>query len=421
MNDFKVPLFMSHKERLYAFIALFLIFMLNLSFEYYKYKKIASSKYFTTVAEVLNQYKKKNYYVLKLKSEDGFTFYTTSKEDLKDLRGRRVEVLLIKTRFKKNFFDFLKGFYTVSYIKGVLPDTSIKNRVSKVISLQHENSLSKELYNALFLAEPISKELREKLSFLGLSHLVAISGFHLGLIAAVIFFIFYLFYKPLHQRFFPYRNRVFDAMVVVSLVTLSYLIFLGEVPSLIRAYVMMVFGFFLFFRNIEILSFETLLWAVLVILALFPNLFFSVGFWLSVSGVFYIYLFLHYFKGLNKWLIFILLNFWVFFAMIPVVHYFFSNFSYMQFFSPFISMIFTFFYPLFVVLHIVGFGGALDQYLLKFFSMDFAKFHFETPFWFLLFYILISILSIYKKRIFYLFIFVNISFFIYQIAKLQTV
>ena len=417
MDVFKVPLFINYKERIFAAATLFIVFMINISYEYYKYQKVVASKFYETKAEVLNQYRKNGHWVLKLKSKDGFKFYTTSKEDLKDLRGREVDALLIKTKYKISFLDFLKGFYAVSYIKGVFPKESLKEKISSFFQAQHKSILTKELYNALFLAKPISKELREKLSFFGLSHLVAISGFHLGLIASFLFMIFYFFYKPLQQKFFPYRNRVFDAMIVISFITLLYVLFLGQVPSLIRAFVMMIFGIFLYIRNVEVLSFETLFWAVLSILALFPKLFFSIGFWLSVSGVFYIYLFLHYFKNLNRYLLFILLNFWVYFAMIPIVHYIFYNFSYMQLFSPIISMVFIIFYPLSIFLHIFGFGGVFDRYLLDFFNLSFDKLYFKTSFWFLVLYILISLLSIYKKRVFYLLFSLTFFFFIYQIAK----
>lgn len=421
MDELKIPLFLNYKERVIAVVALFAIFLFNILFEYQKYQKLISSKYFETEAKVLNQYIKKDYYVLKLKSKDGFTFYTTSKEKLKDLRGRVVEILLIKTNKKISFFDFIKGFYYVSYIKGILPRASLTDKILLFISNQHQNHITKELFGALYLAYPISKELRDRLSFLGLSHLVAISGFHLGIISASIFYIFYLFYRPIHKRYFPYRNIAFDAMVVVAVASFIYFLLLGESPSFVRAYVMMCFGFFLLVRNIKILSFETLFWAVLIILTLFIELFFSIGFWLSVAGVFYIYLFLLYFNKLKKWQIFLLLNFWIFFAMIPVVHYFFGNFSYMQFLSPIISMAFIIFYPLSILLHLIGYGHLFDEYILSYLFIDIKELSFKTPLWFLGFYLLLSLISIYKKRIFYLFIFVAFTFVIYQIAKFQTI
>jgi len=417
----KVPLFINFKERFLFFSLLIFIAFLNLFFEYQNYKNLISKKYYETTASILHQYKKKNRYVLKLRSAEGFVFYTTSKEDLKDLTGRSVEILLIKSKYKLNFLDFLKNFYYVSYIKKVLPKFSVKEKLAKTFFSNHKNTKIKELYGAIFLSKPISKELREKLSFLGISHLIAISGFHFGLIFIFLFFIFKTIYTPLQQKFFPYRNGYFDITILVLVLCLLYAVFLGEVASVWRAYFMIIVGFFLLYRHIEIFSFETLFWVVLLILSIFPKFIFSIGFWLSVSGVFYIYLFLHYFSYLKKWQIFLLLNFWIFIAMVPIVHYFFENFSYYQLFSPFITMAFTVFYPLSLIFHLFGYGDIFDSLIEILLSLEYERLFFKTPFWFLIFYIFLSIASIYKKRIFYLLIFVSFIFFIYNIAKFQTV
>jgi len=57
------------------------------------------------------------------------------------------------------------------------------------------------------------------------------------------------------------------------------------------------------------------------LLLLFPSLFVSLGFWLSVSGVFYIFLLLQYSKGYHKWFITLLvIPVGIFLLMLPVVH-----------------------------------------------------------------------------------------------------
>jgi len=108
---------------------------------------------------------------------------------------------------------------------------------------------------------------------------------------------------------------------------------------------MSMIGFFLFSRNIKIISFGTLFFTICIVLILFPHLIFSVAFWFSVSGVFYIFLFLYHFSNLSKISIFILLHFWVFVLMLPVVHFVFDVFSMYQLFSPLVSMVFILFYP----------------------------------------------------------------------------
>ena len=67
-------------------------------------------------AEVLLQYTKqkgnREYFVLKLKSDFGI-FYTTTYEDLRDIRHRQI---LLRLVFKNvDFWEFLKGFYAPSF------------------------------------------------------------------------------------------------------------------------------------------------------------------------------------------------------------------------------------------------------------------------------------------------------------------
>ena len=72
---------------------------------------------------------------------------------------------------------------------------------------------------------------------------------------------------------------------------------------------MLLVGFILYDRGIEIISMQTLFVSVVLLIVFFPRLFFALGFWLSVAGVFYIFLFLLYFKYLSKVKQFILLPF----------------------------------------------------------------------------------------------------------------
>ncbi|WP_281951435.1 ComEC/Rec2 family competence protein [Nitrosophilus kaiyonis] len=421
MDTLKVPLFINFKERLFVSIFILLIFSLNLSYEYYKFSKITSVKFYETKANVLNQYLKNNHHVLKLKSYDGFTFYTTSKEDLKNLQGRDVEILLIKTDRKISFLQYLKNFYYVTYIKKVLPDISLKRKISNFINSQHTNKNISSIYSALFLATPISKEIMEKISFFGLSHLIAISGFHFSLIAFFVFIIFISFYSFFHYRFFPYRNKIADSIYFISIVTFFYALFLGEVASVWRAFFMLIVGYFFIFKHIKILSFETLFWVMLLILSIFSKFLFSLGFWFSVIGVFYIFLFIKSFSNLKKWQIFIFLNIYIYFMMLPIIHYFFENFSYIQLFSPIMTIIFTIFYPLSLIFHIFGFGDIFDSILNNLFNIEFTKYAFKTPFWFFALYLLLSLFSIYKKRIFFFTILMSFAFFIYNIANLQSI
>ncbi|CCF81630.1 DNA transfer protein [Helicobacter bizzozeronii CCUG 35545] len=62
-------------------------------------------------------------------------------------------------------------------------------------------------------------------------------------------------YTFLQQRYFPYRNRTYDLGVLVLLVMGVYLVLLDFQPSFLRAFVMAVGAFALFFSGVELLSF----------------------------------------------------------------------------------------------------------------------------------------------------------------------
>ncbi len=406
MKDFELNLFYSKKEiSIFLFFALSL-FSISLFIKYSQYQELSKSKFFHLDATVINQYTKfskrgKPYHVLKLKSANGYQFITTNYGDLKDLKNRHVRLGIITD--KVLFLNFLKGFYVPSYNLELMDyQNSIKEKISNFISYQHESSLAKELFLALFMAEPISKELREKVSMWGISHLIAISGYHLSFLFLIFYFLFSKIYLFFQDRYFPYRNSKFDLTIFIFILLLGYLYLLDFTPSLIRSFVMLSLGFLLFHRNIKIVSFEVLFVSVVFILSIKPEFLFSIGFWFSVSGVFYIYLFFRYFSHLPSWLIFILINFWVYFLMLPIIHYIFPLFSFYQLFSPFISMLFALFYPFEMFLHLLGFGGLLDNLLEVFFSIDGEVYKFQTPLWFLIIYLFLSIFAVFEYRFTYI-------------------
>ncbi len=398
----KLSLFKDKKEILFfVFFAIFL-FLFHIFVRYESYKEFSRKKFYHTGATVLSHYQKQKasggiYHVLKLRSDDGAVFYTTNHEDLIDLSGRRISLSLIT--HKISFFDYLRLFFVPSYdIRIDEKLDTFKEEIAETIASQHQNQMTKELFLALFLAEPISKELRSEVAKLGISHLIAISGFHLGVLFALIYFILNYPYSFLQDRYFPYRNKRTDLTITILVILFSYLYLLDFVPSLLRSFVMLFYGFFLFHRHFKIVSFEVLFITVLTVLAIFPTFLFSIGFWFSVSGVFYIYLFLHHFGHFRKWLIVVLLNVWVYMLMIPIVHLFFDTFSFHQLYSPLLSIVFSIFYPFEIFLHLIGEGDLLDGYILTLLNQKAQIYHFKTPLWYLLPYLILSVFAIFEKR-----------------------
>ncbi len=406
-----VPLFCSWKERLAAFGVLLSIFLVNLALEYHTYRNFWSQKTHYTEAEVLNQYNKNNYWVLKLRTKEGVLFYTTSYEDLKDLRGREVELLVFGK--KPSFVDYLRSFYAPSYILGLLPK-SLRQSLWQKIASQHRTQLAKELFGALFLAMPLQYDYRQMLSLFGISHLVAISGFHMGLLFATLALVFYFLLRPIWQRLWPWANLKKVVFILAFGVVVGYAIFLGFVPSVIRSVMMMGVGLFMLDRGVRLLSFETLGWIVLLVLAFWPRLLWSVGFWFSVAGVFYIYLFLHHFR-LSKLWTFLLLNVWVFLAMLPLSLFVFGIWHPMMLLSPLLSALFVLFYPLALLLHLLGYGGILDG-VVELLTWAGQGIKVDLPLWLFGLYILASLIAIWRLEALYGAYGALAIFFIYQIA-----
>lgn len=397
-----VPLFLNKKEILWSLFVLILLFFVSLGWQFYHYRHLVAKPLHVEVVKVLNHYQKyksngRAYDVFKLKSDDGYTFYTVSWSKRDIPVGSRASVEF-KTD-KITFLKYLKNFFAVSiYIKPLKQKRkNYLDKIKKQISNQHKTKEMKQIYEALFFASNISKNTRDKIQKLGISHLVAISGFHLGLISAILYFLFAPVYRFFQDRYFPYRNIKADLAFVVFALLFGYMYILDFSPSFLRSFVLSLFGFFLFSKNIKIISFATLFLSVFFILILFPRLIFSVSFWFSVSGVFYIFLFLKHFANLNRFWIFVLLNFWVFILMIPVVHFIFPIFTPLQLFSPILSMLFVPFYPLELFLHLINCGGIFDGGVEWLLNLQATTYEITTPLWFLILYLFLSIASIQSR------------------------
>jgi competence protein ComEC len=392
-----------NKKQWYIFFTIILfIFALNISIQYNKYLTLKSLEIQNIVIKVINIYKKKdNYYILKLKNKD-ILFYTKLLNNTQNIKNEDlINIDIITTKI--NFIDYLKGFYAKSFnIFKLESKVSSFKDISNFITNQHSNDDIKELFNALFLATPINKSLRDKCVDFGVSHLIALSGFHLGVLSLIIFYIFYYPYQYIHQNYFPYRNIKFDLLILTSIILMFYLIFLDLVPSLLRAFSMYIFAIFLYRNNIKILSFTTLVLTLFLLIAFIPKLLFSISLWLSIAGVFYIFLFLKYFININKVLLFLLFNVWIFLAISPIVHQLFPIGSIHQFYSPLFTIGFSIFYPVELFLHIINYGYLLDNIINIWLNIPSKVYQTYTTMYFTAFYILISLLSIYKKIFFYI-------------------
>ncbi|PUD26806.1 competence protein [Helicobacter pylori] len=392
---------------------------INLYLEYLNYQKLDFSKPTSLNAQILLQYPKtkdqKTYFVLKLQSK-GMIFYTTIKEPLKNLQYRHAQFF---GRIKScSFLESLKSCFFQTYSFSLTRKQDFKSHARHFIDSAHSSALVGNLYRALFIGDSLNKDLRDRANALGINHLLAISGFHLGILSVSVYFLFSLFYTPLQKRYFPYRNAFYDIGVLVWVFLLGYLLLLDFLPSFFRAFLMGLLGFLACFFGVRLLSFKLLVLACCIAIALLPKLLFSVGFLFSVCGVWYIFLFLKHTQAFFKTSSFLMRSFQaialsalVFLNMLIIVHAFFPMFSPYQLFSIPLGLIFIVFFPLSLFLHAVGLGSLLDNVLSM--PLTIPTISIPSPLWLLGAHLFLTILS---ARFFKVYLSMNVlsaGFFLY--------
>ncbi len=407
------------KEYLLCGVILSLLLAINLYLEYLNYQKLDFSKPTSLNAQILLQYPKtkdqKTYFVLKLQSK-GMIFYATIKEPLKNLQYRYAQFF---GKIKPcSFLESLKSCFFQTYSFSLTRKQDFKSHVRHFIDSAHSSALVGNLYRALFIGDSLNKDLRDRANALGINHLLAISGFHLGILSASVYFLFSLFYTPLQKRYFPYRNAFYDIGVLVWVFLLGYLLLLDFLPSFFRAFLMGLLGFLACFFGVRLLSFKLLILACCIAIALLPKLLFSVGFLLSVCGVWYIFLFLKHTQAFFKTSSFLMRSFQaialsvlVFLNMLIIVHAFFPMFSPYQLFSIPLGLIFIVFFPLSLFLHAVGLGSLLDRILNM--PLTIPTISIPSPLWLLGAHLFLTILS---ARFFKVYLSMNVlsaGFFLY--------
>ena len=409
----RVALLHSKRDYLYLFITFALLLSFSLLHEYYNYKKLTKFDSQLIEASVLKQYKKNKHQILKLKSSDGFSFYTTAPIRAPSYKGKDLQMEIWAGNI--TFLEYLKGFFAFSKILQIKKSDTTTTKFATAIAKQHTSHETTAIYEALFLAKPLPYHLQQVFSNLGISHLLAISGFHLSVLSAILFFLIKYPYEVLQKRFFPYRSAKRDSFALISLLLFSYMIFLDMPASLLRSFSMLLLAFILYDKGIKIISMQTLLLTALFLVALFPRLLFSLGFFLSLSGVFYIFLFLHYFENKSKVWQFLFLPFWEYLMMLPYSLIIFGNFSLYHPLSILLTSLFTLFYPLSIFLHLIGLGDLLDGAINFLINLDPHAIKFYFPTYLLSTEVLLSFLAIFKKEALYLLLVYNLSMFIYSI------
>lgn len=397
------------------------VFGISLYFEYRSYQFYTESKQPQEIlAQVVAQYaKSKNgrdfYQVLKLKTSDGAVFFTTSNEEIRDLSHRFVRI------YGKippcSFMQYLRNCFVNTYRLSLLPQRDYRDKFRYWVDSQHASSSVSGLYKSLFIADFLRKEWRDLSNKLGIAHIIAISGFHLGILSLVIGGVLKLLYSGFH-RYVSYRNQVYDIGFITLVCLFGYLVVLDFSPSFLRAFMMVLIGFLVLYSGVRLLSFQLLFVIVSLCLALFPRLIFSVGFILSVSGVFFIYLFIQHFHPILQkayWQKYFILPFCfngvIFIDMLIVVHCFFPYFTPLTLISIPLTLVFILFFPLVIALHFVGLGGIFDGFFEWVSGIEIPIIEFYSPWWLLGIVVCLSAVAMWRIWAYWILNLVGLGFF----------
>lgn len=122
----------------------------------------------------------------------------------------------------------------------------------------------------------IDYDTRQQFANAGIAHILALSGLHVGIIAAIFWWVLF----PLD---FIGLKKV--RLIITLLFIIAYTVFTGAAPSVVRASIMLGFVFIPVIFHRKATTLNSLLAAALVILAYSPQSLFDVGFQLSFITV----------------------------------------------------------------------------------------------------------------------------------------
>lgn len=219
-------------------------------------------------------------YVEKINGKYPFKFYYVNISNLEN--GKFKGYFFIRNLKEENYNINFLNLENIKVEK--IEENFMKNYLSNIFERAQENFpfKIKNINKAILLGEnKISKKLKEKIRYLGLSHIFAMSGLHIGLVFIIINFLsFKIFNKKLQIE-------------LISLIFLTiYFFSVKESPSFTRAYIMIciyILGKILY----EKVSLKKSIYVSMYISVLFkPNSFIELSFQLSYLAIFaiaYIY------------------------------------------------------------------------------------------------------------------------------------
>ena len=197
----------------------------------------------------------------------------------------------------------------------------------------------KNINRAILLGDNtrIRKDLKDKIRYIGLSHIFAMSGLHIGLVIVILYIIFKRTVK---------NKRLIEILLLLS-ITLYYLS-VKESSSFTRAYIMAVVYLLgkLFYEKIDLG--KALFVSAVISVLINPTAIFSVSFQLSYGAMIAIIYIFPYIKKINykkfKILDYILFTTTIQIFLIPITVYYFNSIQFLSVISNLILLPLASFY-----------------------------------------------------------------------------
>ncbi len=161
----------------------------------------------------------------------------------------------------------------------------IQNRI-KTVFANHDNPDIYNLAIALLTGnkQVISTETHEKVRAAGLAHLLTISGLHIGLVSALVFFTVRLLLAYIPPLALRYPIKKWAAVCAIGGALFFTLLTGGSVPTF-RAFLMTTIVLTGVLLDRKAISLRTVAWAAIVILLFFPESLMGASFQLSFAAV----------------------------------------------------------------------------------------------------------------------------------------
>ena len=265
----------------------------------------------------------------------------------------------------------------------------------------------KNINRAILLGDNtrIKKDLKDKIRYIGLSHIFAMSGLHIALVIAIFYFIFKKTIK---------NKRLIEVLLLIS-ITLYY-ISVKESPSFTRAYIMAIVYLLgkLFYEKVDLG--KTLFISAIVSSLINPTVIFSVSFQLSYGAMIAIIYIFPYIRKINykklKILDYILFTTTIQIFLMPITVYYFNTIQFLSVISNlillplasfyitvnYIALFLENFYLSFLLKPIVEILYKILIYLIDFFSeLPYLSVEYESKKMVYVYIVLFIIIIFYKN------------------------